>query len=129
MRKAIGTAATVAVMLGTLGAAGTASASSPAETRGQQISTTSAEASGNMEANRLRCGATIKRLSNGPGPLGNKRWNIYYKNCSSSAKKRKVDIKLGRDLVCKKIKPGKTAKWHHRTGHFGPDSPRSVKKC
>lgn len=130
MRKAIGAAVTTVVIAGSLGIAVPASADSSTGTRSvAQKAQASAKSGTDAEVQRLRCGGTIKRLSAGPGPLGNKRWNIYYKNCSNSSVKRKVDIKLAGDLPCKTIKAHKTGKWHYETGYFGPDSPRKVKKC
>ena len=77
----------------------------------------------------VACGATITRLPAGPGPLGNKRWDIYYRNCSSSTVHRKVDIANSADLPCVAIGAGVTHKWHYETGYFGPDYPRSVPAC
>ncbi|MEV6753982.1 hypothetical protein [Streptomyces sp. NPDC051214] len=130
MHKAIGAAVTTAVIAGSLGIAVPASADSSTSTRSvAQENQDSGKSGTDAGVQRLRCGGTIKRLSAGPGPLGNKRWDIYYKNCGSSSVKRKVDIKLGRDLPCKTIKANKTKKWHYETGYFGPDSPRKVTKC
>ncbi|MFI1679804.1 hypothetical protein [Streptomyces sp. NPDC020607] len=131
MRKAIGVAAAAAMIAGTVGLAVPATADDTSSSA-RSVSATvdvSKTASDSIDAQRLRCGATIKRLHDGPGPWGNKRWNIYYKNCSSRTVKRKVDIKFADDLSCKKVKPRKTAKWYYETGHFGPDVPRSVKAC
>ncbi|MFE0137993.1 hypothetical protein ACFWY6_41545 [Streptomyces sp. NPDC059037] len=131
MRKVIGAAVTTVVIAGSLGLAVPASAgdTSTSTRPVAQAAQASAKGGTDAEVQRLRCGGTIKRLSAGPGPLGNKRWDIYYKNCSSSSVKRKVDIKRAGDLPCRKIKAHKTTKWHYETGYFGPDSPRKVKKC
>ncbi|MFF9895162.1 hypothetical protein [Streptomyces longispororuber] len=133
MRKTIGACVAAVAMAGSLSVAGQASAQdadAPARSTVRTATTTvSADAKLDAELQRLRCGGTIKRLSNGPGIFGNKRWDIYFKNCSNRTVERKVDIKRSRDLECKKIKARKTVKWHYETGHFGPDSPRKVKKC
>ncbi|MFF9895163.1 hypothetical protein [Streptomyces longispororuber] len=59
---------------------------------------------------------------------GVKRWNIYYKNCSNVTVKRKVDIRPGRDLPCKTIKPNKTALWKFKTSGSAPVSMK-VRTC
>ncbi|WP_267244511.1 hypothetical protein [Streptomyces sp. PR69] len=80
-------------------------------------------------ATAVSCGTTIKRLPNGGGVFPNKKWDIYYRNCSSKAVKKRVDIARGRDTPCSTINAGATKKWHFETGHFGIDYPRSVVSC
>lgn len=131
MRKAMGIVAAAAMVAGSIGLAVPATADDSASAPRSVVEKADVSAAtGDMaEVQRLRCGGTIKRLDDGPGPWGNKRWNIYYKNCGNRTVKRKVDIQFAEDLSCKKVKPRKTVKWYYETGHFGPDKPRKVKAC
>lgn len=56
-------------------------------------------------------------------------YTSYYKNCTSSTQKKRLDIAWGIDIGCKSVTPGKTVSWYWVKNSANPAYIRGVANC